>query len=72
MMKLCILFQGYDMQSEIERMKEERRKYYNGLEEIEKLKQEFYQPAKTKSEEISKLYLWLYYANMSISELYEY
>lgn len=42
------------MQSEIEKMKEERRKFYEGLEEIEKLKQAYYKPVKTKSEEISK------------------
>jgi len=41
------------MQAEVEKMIEERRKYYEGLKEIEKLKKAFYEPPKTKSEEIS-------------------
>lgn len=49
----CSLFQISDMQSEVAKMKEERQKFYEGLKEIEKLKQAYFEPVKTKSEEIS-------------------
>lgn len=63
----CSLFQISDMQSEVAKMKEERQKFYEGLKEIEKLKQAYFEPVKTKSEEISETkILFLFLNNHSI------